>query len=560
MIKIEERKPKKLAGLTSFFISFDFNRDIIDIIKRTGLYDYNKKTKEWEVSVLSLSSILDSLTFLDDIQLILLKEKETTGEQRELTLNYKIKPYKYQLEAIKYGIQDNHKKWLLLDGMGCGKTAEIIHIAEELKYQKGLKHCFIICAVNSLKSNWKKEIKLHSNESCKILGEKISKNGKISYGSVLDRVNELNSNIEEFFIITNIETIRSKEFIKAFKKNINNIDMIVCDEVHRVANQNSIQGDAFLKLNATYKIAATGTLLVNSPLNLFVPLSWIDIEQSNLTMFKKTFCEKGGFAGKQIIGYKNTDLLKEELEFCSLRRTKEDVLKDLPSKTIIKEYISLSTAHQDFYNNVVAGVKEECDKIILNTKNTLALSTRLRQATSCPSIITSNDILSSKIERAEELVDDLISVGEKVVIFSVFKETIYKLAERLKNFNPLICTGDISDNSITEAINSFQTDNNKKLLLGTSQKMGTGITLTAASYMIFIDTPLTAADFNQACDRIYRIGTEKPVFIYNLICENTIDEHINEIISRKQALSDYIIDDNISEQTIQSLAKYIREL
>ena len=90
--------------------------------------------------------------------------------------------------------------------------------------------------------------------------------------------------------------------------------------------------------------------------------------------------------------------------------------------------------------------------------------------------------------------------------------------------------------------------------------MGTGVTLNAASYMIFIDTPFTQSGFSQACDRIYRIGTEKPVFIYNLICENTIDERVSQIIETKKAMSEYIIDDSLDNEALTILKKYILDL
>lgn len=90
--------------------------------------------------------------------------------------------------------------------------------------------------------------------------------------------------------------------------------------------------------------------------------------------------------------------------------------------------------------------------------------------------------------------------------------------------------------------------------------MGTGVTLTAASYMICIDTAWTAAVQNQTEDRIYRIGTERPVFIYRLICNNTIDERVSQLLEDKEALSDYIIDDKLTNKNIDILRKYIENL
>jgi SNF2 family DNA or RNA helicase len=137
---------------------------------------------------------------------------------------------------------------------------------------------------------------------------------------------------------------------------------------------------------------------------------------------------------------------------------------------------------------------------------------------------------------------------------------VKELEKRLEMYNPLIGTGDLDDCIISANVDKFQTIDENKVFIGTWQKCGTGLTLTSANYMIFMDTPWTNASFEQACDRIYRIGTNKSVFIYNLISAGTIDERVLEIVNDKAAIADYVIDDVISESGINSLRKYIEEL
>lgn len=317
---------------------------------------------------------------------------------------------------------------MLLDQPGLGKTNSAIYLAEELKAQKGLQHCLIICGVNTLKANWEKEIIKFSNLSCRILGKRVNRKGNISYASVKERAAELMHPIDEFFIITNIETIRSEDIVQALRTTKNKIDMVVMDEAHKVSNS-SMQGKNMLKLNRyRYKIALTGTLILNNPLSAYGPLKWIGVEHANLTTFKSQYCVFGGFGGHQIIGYKNLDILKQEIESCSLRRLKSD-MKDLPPKIVINEVIEMDDKHRKFYDAVKDGIKEECNKVILDANNTLALTTRLRQATACPSILTTENIISSKVQRAIDLVEELCAAGEKVVIMSVFKETLNVLMD-----------------------------------------------------------------------------------------------------------------------------------
>jgi SNF2 family DNA or RNA helicase len=555
MIHIFEDKPNKLSGNTSLFLSFAFNQDVINIIKSSGSSNYGKTTKLWEVPVTSLAYLLDNLVYYDDIKLTIKEENEKKEEVLPV-LKYRTKPFPYQLDGITYGL--NHDKWLLLDSPGLGKSLQTIYLAEELNAQRKLKHCLIVCGVATLRANWEKEIKRHSNKDCIIIGKKTNSKGKVKWETIPKRAEQLRTKIDEFFIIMNIETLRSGEVIEALKENVNEIDMIIFDEAHKAKGWSSQQGKNLLKLkDFRYKVACTGTILMNNPLDAFVPLKWIDVEKSTVTTFKNQYCEFGGFGGYEIVGFKNLNLLKDELETCSLRRTKD--LLDLPPKNVINEFVELSEEHRAFYDNVKDGVKSECDKVELNSANILALTTRLRQATSCPSVLTSTPILSSKLERAIDLVDEIVGNGDKVVIMSTFKEPVYILQEALKKYSPVIGIGDLKDSEVSNNIDLFQNEKKHKVFIGTTSKVGTGITLTSARYMICIDSPWTAALQEQVEDRIHRIGSTQPVFIYRLIADNTIDVMVSKLLEKKKAISDFIVDDANDEDTMKILRNYIKE-
>lgn len=556
MIKIIEKITQKVPGITSVFVDFAYNADIVNEIKSLPCYNYSKRTNQWEVPIIYLSQLLDKLCVYDDIDLRLCKI--TIEDDQEFKLSkYKTKPFKYQEEGIQFGL--NHDKWLLLDPPGLGKTLQIMYIAEELKKRDNIKHCLVVCGINTLKTNWKKEIEKHSKLSCRILGEKVNTKGKVSYGSISDRLAQLQSPIKEFFVITNVETLRDDRIIKAILKGKNKFDMIVVDEIHKCKSSTSQQGKNLLKLNnCKYKIGATGTLLLNNPLDTYVPLKWIDADRSTAGNFDRYYCVYGGSFGHEFLGYRNLETIKKQLELYSLRRQKS--LLNLPPKNIIHEYVDMSETQKAFYENVKNGVKEEVDKVQLKPNVVLGMVLRLRQATACPSILTTKPVPSAKVDRVCDLVEEITSEGRKVVIFSTFKETVHILKQRLQNYMPLSGTGDDSDEEISKNIDIFQSDPRYKVFIGTWQKCGTGLTLTAATHMIFLDTPFTNASFEQACDRIYRIGTTEPVFIYNLITTDTVDERVKEIVEDKAALSDFVIDDIITQKSLNSLQKYIEEL
>ena len=272
-----------------------------------------------------------------------------------------------------------------------------------------------------------------------------------------------------------------------------------------------------------------------------MPMRFIGHEKASFTNFKKFYCNISMRFGHYVIdGYKNLEVLKEELGTCSLRRTKD--LLTLPPKIIIPEFIEMESTQEKFYNDIQAGVIEEADRVNIKTTSLLGLVTRLRQAATCPSVLTTKSIQSSKIDRAVELIEEITSNNEKVVLFSTFKEPLYKIKEKL-SIDSLICTGDQKDSDISSDIDKFQTDPNCLVMLASISKMSTGITLNAASYGILLDSPWTESDFSQACDRLHRIGTTSKVTIYNLIAKDTIDERVWALVNDKKLMSDYIIDD-----------------
>ena len=353
-------------------------------------------------------------------------------------------------------------------------------------------------------------------------------------------------------MIINVESLRDDLIVDAILNSKNKFDLILVDETHKFGNPASLQSKNFLKLAKTGKrhVGMTGTLLTNSPLNAYVPLKFIGKEKGTWTNFKNYYCNfEQVFGHMQITGYRNMDILKDEIDSCSIRRKKNEVL-ELPPKTIIPEFIDMDSTQAKLYEEITNDVLDNIDKVHISEGNLLGKIVRLRQATSSPATLTSKDIVPTKIERACELAEEIISSGDKVVVFSSFKEPLYILAEKLKHHSPLIGTGDLDDKIVSDNIDHFQNEERYKVFLGTTQKMGTGITLTAASYAIFIDSPWTFSDFDQCCDRIYRIGTSKPVIIYDLICNGTIDERVWNIINAKKDISDYMIDGKINNREL----------
>lgn len=558
MIKIVQDIPTKTPGMTSLYVSFEYNPDIVSILKNVPTHSYNPKTKVWEVPNTELKFLLDSLCLIDDISLDLYNFSDNDEHNSVEQSEFKTKPFEYQMQGIEYGI--NHKNWLLLDQPGLGKTLQTLYTAQWLKEKCNISHCLIVCGVNTLKLNWKKEIEKHTNLSCRILGEYVTKRGNKKIGTVAQRLEQLKNPIEEFFVITNIETLRNDAIVKEImSEKVNVFDMCIVDEIHCCKSPTSTQGKHLLKMNKfPYKIGCSGTPLLNSPLDCFVPLKWVGAENGTYTNFKYYYCEYGGKFNNILLSYRNMGVLKEQLEKYSLRRTK-DILK-LPPKTVINEYVEMNDDQQTFYENIKNGIVDQVDKVGITTTSLLGMLTRLRQASSCPTALTTEQISNAKLDRVCDLVMQTLANDEKVVVLSMYKETVNELSKLLKDYDPLICTGDIHDDIISYNIQQFQEDNSHKVMLCTISKMGTGVTLTAARTAIFVDCSWTKAINLQCEDRIHRIGSDTPVFIYYLWNSGTVDERVKEVVDDKQMMSDYVIDDTINPRVFDRLRNIVLDL
>ena len=546
MINIRITNSKQCGEDYSMFVSFEYNQKVVDTIRELPTRYWNKDTKEWEVPLKKLQYLIENLSDFDfDItgQYVTLEAPKAVVPKN---FKFKTKPFEHQIEGFNYGLQ--YDRWLLGDEQGLGKTKQVIDIAVAKKLANGYNHCLIICGVNGLKWNWYNEILTHSNERPYILGQRRRKNGNLVIGSSNDKIDDIND-IDKlpYFLITNVETLRNQdindELIKACK--CGKINMIAADEVHKMKNPSSQQGKAFLKLQAKTMIAMTGTPLMNTPLDLFIILKWLGYEKNAFYKFKNHYCVMGGFGGYEVIGYKNLDELQERLNDIMLRRLKDEVL-DLPEKTYVDEYVELTPKQAKIYAEVTSEIKENIDNIKM-ANNPLAELIRMRQATGYTGILSSTIKESAKLDRMEELVAEAVENGRKVVIFSNWTQMTTPIAERLRDYNPAVITGEIGADSRQQMLDKFQNDSRCKVIVGTSGAMGTGLNLYEGSVIIFVDHPWNRALYDQCTDRCHRIGQTRAITIYNLMCKGTIDERIWEIVNSKGAMSDALIDGKITK-------------
>lgn len=548
MIVVDIRKHDKLSNnLYSAFITFDYNSEIVDKIRSYPFRFYNANAKEWEIPTENVQDFVNSMGRYDiklTGELSQLNEKKVDIDIPE-GFHFKTKPFNHQEKGLEYGMK--YDRWFLGDEQGLGKSKQVIDIAVARKIKYGYKHCLIVCGVNTLKWNWMNEIHTHSDENSFILGQRTLKNGILTIGSMNNKLNDLD-NIDElpYFIITNVESFRNEDFANKVKDlcKKGKINMCAADETHKMKNPSSQQTKGFLKCLPECRIAMTGTPLMNNPMDLYVILKWLGYENHAFYSFKQHYCVMGGYGGYEIVGYKNMDQLTNQINSIMLRRLKKDVL-DLPEKIYVDEYVDMLPKQSEIYKEVQMDIKAHIDEIKFDN-NPLSTLIRLRQATGYTGILSSSIQESAKLDRMVDLVDEAVSNDDKCLVFSNWTQMTDEIVKRLKQYNPALITGQTKDSDRTIQQDKFMNDDSCKVIVGTIGAMGTGLTLTAGTTVIFLDEPWNKALFEQAVDRAHRIGTKNNVTIYSIMCKGTIDERIHDLIYKKGQMSDAIIDGKIA--------------
>ena len=568
----ERLKPTSLSKLSAF-VSFEYDSNLVSIIKSMGTRVYIPDKKTWEIPESAVPMLMSRLRDYD----VLLRGEmhhETPESHARLPSGFVFttKPYKHQMEGVIYGLE--HESFLLGDDQGLGKTKEIIDIAMCRKQTDGLKHCLIICGINGNKYNWADEVKIHSREDSWILGTRFTKRPPIKMieGSTKDKMEDLNNIPHQFFWITNIETLRGGSFKeKQGKRTVTRfpiaekiqelcdrgiIGMIAFDEAHKAKNPDSQQGKALLSIDCKGpKIPMSGTFVLNNPLDLYLPLRWAGFETHSFYAYKQHYCKMGGFGGKEIVGYKNLDELRSMVSKVILRRVKGDVL-DLPPKVHTIEWVDAYPEQKSLYKDVRDQVRDNIDKVKVHP-DPLSEMLRLRQVTGYPGILSSTVTKSAKMDRMEELVEDEVAVGGKAIIFSNWSEMTNVIRHKLKKYNPAYITGEVGSVQRMEEKDRFQNDPNCKVMIGTIGALGTGFTLTAAQLVIFVDEPWNRGIKDQAEDRAHRIGTRGTVRVVTILTRDTVDEGVYNLVQKKGKMADLLVDGKVDGKNVDDVLSYL---
>jgi SNF2 family DNA or RNA helicase len=321
----------------------------------------------------------------------------------------------------------------------------------------------------------------------------------------------------------------------------------------------SKQGTQMLKLKKDTMgakvewLPMTGTPIVNKPTDVFVPLKLVDGHTFNRYYdWCQNFCVYGGFGNHDIITYKNIPQLKQMLQGNMLRRLKSEVL-DLPPKIHTIEYVENTPYQSNLYDIILADTVAHRSEI-LSALNPMTKLLRLRQVNGSPELVDldlnvdkSYPAKNSKLVRLLDLVDSIVSSGEKVVIFSNWVESLRTVYKFLALKYKVCCyTGTMQPDEREKHKQMFINNPNCQIIIGTVGALGVSHTFTVANNVIFYDLPWNPATMEQAEDRCHRAGTTSTVNIYSIITKDTVDEKVYKLIQNKDGIAKYIVDNELS--------------
>jgi SNF2 family DNA or RNA helicase len=418
----------------------------------------------------------------------------------------------------------------LADDMGLGKTLQTLTFLTHVNTSK--KHTHLIVCPTSLIYNWESEIL----KFCKHLKY------HIHYGS--ERADSSTHFADFDIVITSYGILRSD-----IKKMIQfSFHYIILDESHAIKNPVSQVAKAVSVLQCKNRIALSGTPLQNNTMDIYAQMNFLNPGMlGSVESFKAEFAtpiDKHNDKGK-------IEMLRTLLYPFMLRRTKEQVAKDLPDKTESILWCEMEAEQGKIYNSF----KEYYRKLILNKIDEEGMNKssffilegllKLRQICDSPAILNEAEKYPNVSIKIAELVRELTENNSthKALVFSQFV-TMLKLIENelIKNeIEYIYLDGQTKAADRKKIVETFQTDVDKKVMLISLKAGGVGLNLTAADYVYLIDPWWNPAIEQQAIDRTHRIGQTQKVFAYKMICKDSIEEKILMLQDKKKSLSADII-------------------
>lgn len=538
-------------------VAYQYHPMLVACTKRIPSARYQAEYKYWEVAIVDaqylriMAEWAQGKGFVRTVRWM--KDEEPVESYEPLPMpaltvphNMLVQPYDYQKEGIAYALQK--KRCIMGDEPGLGKTAQAIGTLTA----SGAFPALVICPA-SLKVNWQREFKKFGGVDAVILDD--SNRGVWQNLLTMKRLDG-----KPFcqVIITNYESLK-KFFVRRlirqerftmksieFDPRINLFRTVIIDESHK-CKSNKTQQSKFVQGIADgkeYVLELTGTPVVNNNEDLVQQLRIMD-RLNDFGGYQK-------FIGRYCQGLNKSSHVKELnlrlRNVCFFRRQKKDVLTQLPDKT--RSYLVTDISNRKEY----AAAEKDVIKYLRDYQN--ADDDKLQRAIRGDIMVRMNILKQvsarGKIDSAVDVIHNTIDGGEKLIVFCFLKEVVAALKREFPQ--AVTVTGDDNDKQKQYSVDKFQQDEACKLIILNYRSGGTGLTLTAASNVLFVEFPYTYADCCQAEDRAHRNGQKNAVTCTYLLGQNTIDEYMYNLIQTKKNIANGVTGtvDDVEEKVSQS--------
>lgn len=433
-------------------------------------------------------------------------------------------------------LADNNLNGCLADDMGLGKTLQTITLIlselEANEFKTGEGYCSLVVAPTSIIYNWQKEF------------EKFAPRVKVGLYHGTQREKSQKMFLQNHVVITSYGTIRND--IDLFKDFV--FRLVVLDESQTIKNPASKIYRCVLLLKTHKNLCLSGTPIENNLYDLWSQMNFLNRGMlGGLKVFREEFAipiERKNDTEKQ-------KQLKKIIEPLIMRRTKEQVAKELPPLTEQIIYCEMTEEQGKAYE----AEKSKARRLILDSLeqskpesssiNVLAALTRLRQLANHPAMLDDySNLTSGKFDEVTQMIESVIAENHKILIFSSFVKHLVQVESYLQNNNIgyEMLTGSTTDRS--DVVEEFQNNPEKKVFLISLKAGGVGLNLTAADYIFILDPWWNPAAEMQAASRAHRIGQTKNVFVYRFITRNTVEEKIIKLQAHKENLAHEFVNTN----------------
>jgi len=474
-----------------------------------------------------------------------------------MNYKFKTKPYAHQTTALE--MSWNKKVFAYFMEMGTGKTKVAIDNIAML-YDNGKINGVLIIAPKGVYKTW------YSQEIPTHLADHIKPKTVLWQAMINQKQQKLLNTLFEtghdlHILIMNVEAFSTKKGVDFATRFLNSHNTYMAvDESTTIKNPGAKRTKSIVGLGkyAKYRRILTGSPITKSPLDLYKQCEFLDeylLDHSSYYTFRTRYAvmRKANFNGRSVeivVGYKNLGELSDKIKPFSYRVLKDDCL-DLPKKTFMKRIITLTAEQEKVYKQMKEMALAQLNGKLLTTANALSQLMRLHQITCGHFKANDGTTQAIKNNRLTELMGMLEEVEGKVVIWAHYQfdvKTIVNSIEQLYGKNSVVTYyGKTPNDERQDNIEKFQSDPKCRFLVGTPSTGGYGITLTAASTMIYYSNGYDLEKRQQSEARIDRIGQEHPMTYIDILCEDTVDERIVKALRKKINIATEIMGEELKE-------------